>query len=90
MRMQTTEVGTYKITIYRNNEGLWEFWIKQNGHMLVKSTGTEECEETKRLLQKHLFDVVMTKKEKKHFDPDQALEWQNPLVSADHGRETAG
>jgi hypothetical protein len=38
MRMQVTEVGTYKITLYKNNDGKWDFWIKQKGHLLVKST----------------------------------------------------
>jgi hypothetical protein len=39
MRMQVAEVGTYKITLYKNNDGQWDFWIKQEGHTLVKSTG---------------------------------------------------
>jgi hypothetical protein len=67
MRMQVTEVGTYKITLYKNNDGKWDFWIKQKGHLLVKSTGTDDCEETKLLLQKHLYDIVDDKKRTKAF-----------------------
>jgi hypothetical protein len=39
--------------------------------------GTDDCEETKLLLQKHLYDIVMTRKEQKHFDPNHRLEWRN-------------
>jgi hypothetical protein len=88
--MQVAEVGTYKITLYRNNQGLWDFWIKQKGHLLVKSTGTEDCQETKILVTKHLYEIVMRKKEKSHFDPSQSLEWQNVLVGADGEAEIAG
>ena len=88
--MQVAEIGTYKITLYKNNEGLWDFWIKQNGHLLVKSAGMDDCEETKLLVQKHLYDIVMTKKEKKHFDPAQPLEWRNCLLGADGDAEIAG
>jgi hypothetical protein len=88
--MQVAEIGTYKATLYKNNAGLWDFWIKQKGHLLVKATGTADCEETKGLLQKHLFDVIMTKKEKKYFDPKQPLEWRNLLRGADGEAEIAG
>jgi hypothetical protein len=90
MRMQVTEVGTYQITIYKNDEGLWDFWIKQKGHLLVQSTGTEDCQETRRRVLKHLYDVVMTKKEKQHFDPNDPLEWQNCLRGHDGDAEVAG
>jgi len=90
MRMQVAEIGTYKIILYKSNDGLWDFWIKQKGHRLVKSTGTEDCEETKLLVQKHLYDVVMTKKEKKHFDPSRPLEWRNYLRGPDGNAEFAG
>ena len=79
MRMQVTDVGTYQITLYKNNEGSWDFWIKQKGHLLVKSTGTDNCRETKLLVQKHPYDVVMTKKERKTFNPNEPLEWRNYL-----------
>lgn len=88
--MQVADVGTYKITLYKNNEGLWDFWIKQKGHLLVKSTGTEDCQETKLLVQKHLYDVLMAKKEKKHFDPNCPLEWRNYLCGQDSDAEIAG
>lgn len=87
--MQTAEVGTYSLAIYKNNAGLWEFWIKQNGHLLVHSTGTGDCDETKLQVQKHPFDIVMTKKEKKRFDPTRALEWEN-LLQLVGGPEIAG
>jgi hypothetical protein len=67
--MQVAEVGAYKITLYKNNDGLWDFWIKQKGHLLVKSTGTGDCKKTKLLIQKHLYDTVMTKKEKEALRP---------------------
>lgn len=89
MRMQIADVGDYKITIYRNN-GLWDFWIKQKGRPLVKSTGTDDCEETKLLVQKHLYEVVMTSKEKKYFDPNQRLEWRNYLHRPGTAPEIAG
>ncbi|HKV93696.1 MAG TPA: hypothetical protein VJW20_14205 [Candidatus Angelobacter sp.] len=88
--MQIAEVGTYKITLYKNNEGLWDFWIKQKGHLLVKSTGTADCNETKFLVQKHLYEVVMSKKEKSHYDPHLHLEWRNSLLRADGDQEAAG
>ena len=78
MRMQVAEVGTYKIILYKRNDGLWDFWIKQKGHRLVKSTGTEDCEETKLLVQKHLYDVVMTKKEKS--TSTQAVHWNGETI----------
>jgi len=90
MRMQVAEVGTYKITLYKNNDGLWDFWIKQKGHLLVKSTGTGDCKKTKLLIQKHLYDTVMTEKEKKHFDPNHQLEWRNYLRGANGDTEIAG
>lgn len=90
MRMQVAEIGTYKITLYRRNNGYWDFWIKQKGHLLVKSTGTADCEETKLLVQKHLFDIVMKKKEKKYFDPTERLEWRNYLRGPGGPAETAG
>jgi hypothetical protein len=90
MRMQTAEVGEYKLIIYRNNAGLWEFSIKQKGHVLVKSTGTADCEETKLMAQKHLYDIVMSKKEKKHFDPAAELTWHNYLHEGGFGPELAG
>jgi len=90
MVMQTAEVGTYQLTIYRGKKGIWEFWIKQNGHLLVKSIGTKDCEETKRILQKHLYDVVMTPKEKHHFNPQESIEWRNYLSDYEHGPEWAG
>jgi len=90
MRMQVAEVGTYEITLYKSNDGLWDFRIKQKGHLLVKSTGTEDCQETKLLVQKHLYDVVMTKKEKKHFDPRGPLEWRNYLRGYGSEAEVAG
>jgi hypothetical protein len=89
MRSQVAEVGTYRISLYKNNEGRWDFWVEQKGHLLVKSTGTDDCEETKLLVQKHLYDIVMTKTEKSHFDPTQRLEWRNELHGID-GPETAG
>jgi hypothetical protein len=79
MRMQIAEIGTYKLTIYKDNQGIWEFWIKQKGHMLVRSKGTKDCTETKLLVQKHLYDIVMSKKEKSHFDPNRLLEWRDQL-----------
>jgi len=88
--MQVAEIGTYEVTLYKNNDGLWDFWIKQKGHLLVKSTGTVECEETKVLVQEHLFNVVVTKTEKKHFDPKQRLEWRNYLPGANGDAEIAG
>lgn len=88
--MQTATVGTYEITIYREETGLWSFWIKQEGRLLVRSIGTADCEETKLLLLQHLHSVVMNRKEKKHFDPDRPLEWKNYLVGADGTAETAG
>jgi hypothetical protein len=90
MRSQVAEVGTYKIFIYKNNEGLWEFWIKQRGRLLVKSTGTRDCNETKALIQKHLHASIMTKTEKEHFDPTETLKWKNDLVSAQGNAEVAG
>jgi hypothetical protein len=90
MRMQVAEVGTYEITLYKDDGGLWNFSIKQKGHLLVKSTGTEDCEETKLLVQKHLYDVVMTKKEEKHFDPSGLLEWRNYLRGPGGDAEIAG
>jgi len=89
MRSQVAEVGTYSITLYQNNDGFWDFWIKQKGHLLVKSTGTRDCEETKLLVQKHLYEIVMTKKERSHFDPGHRLEWQNDAHSIGLGPETA-
>jgi hypothetical protein len=88
--MQVAEVGTYKITLYRNNDGLWEFWIKQKGHLLVKSTGTTNCGETKRTVQQHLYEIVMNKKENSHFDPKEDLEWHNDLCAFDGDNEVAG
>ena len=88
--MQIAEVGTYRIILYKNNEGLWDFWIKQKGHLLVKSTGTADCEETKLLVSQHLCEIVMSKKEKAHFDPSQRLEWRNYLSGADGDAEVAG
>ena len=90
MRMQVAEVGTYQVSLYKNNEGLWDFWIKQKGHLLVKSTGTEDCEETKLMVQKHLYEIVMTRKERSHFNPGQRLEWRNYLHPIGSGPETAG
>ena len=90
MRMQVTEVDTYKITLYKNNDGKWDFWIEQKGHLLVKSTGTDDCEETKLLLQKHLYDIVMTREEQKHFDPNHRLEWRNYLRGPGGDAEIAG
>ena len=90
MVMQTAEVGTYQLTIYRGKNGIWEFWIKQKGHLLVKSIGTKDCEETKHILQKHLYDVVMTAKEKLHFNPQESLEWGNYLSGYGYGPEWAG
>ena len=90
MRMQVAEVGAYKISLYKNNEGRWDFWIKQKGHLLVKSTGTVDCEETKLLVQQHLYSIVMTKKEKKYFDPTCRLEWRNYLHGPDGDAEVAG
>ncbi|MFI5104222.1 MAG: hypothetical protein ACHP79_04790 [Terriglobales bacterium] len=90
MRMQVAEVGTYEITLYRNNAGLWDFWVKQKGRLLVRSTGTADCEETKLLVQEHLYEMVMTKKEKKHFDPGLRLEWRNFLHTAEGNPEIAG
>ena len=90
MRMQVAEIGTYKIILYKSNDGLWDFWIKQKGHLLVKSKGTEDCQETKLLVQRHLYDVVMTKKEKKHFDPSRSLEWRNYLRGPGGNAEIAG
>ena len=90
MRMQVTDVGTYQITLYKNNERTWDFCIKQKGHLLVKSTGTEDCQETKLLVQKHLYDVVMTKKEKAHFEPNDPLEWRNCLRGPGGDAEIAG
>jgi hypothetical protein len=90
MRMQVAEIGTYKITLHRNDQALWDFWIKQKGHLLVKSTGTEDCEETKLLVTQHLVEIVMTKKEKTHFDPSQPLEWRNYLRGTDGDAEIAG
>jgi enoyl-CoA hydratase/carnithine racemase len=90
MRMQVADVGTYQITLYKNNEGLWDFWIKQKGHLLVKSTGTGDCQETKLLVQQHLDDVVMTKKERKHFAPNDLLEWRNRLCGPGGNAEVAG
>lgn len=88
--MQVAEVGTYQITLYKNNDGLWNFWIKQKGHTLVKSTGTGDCQETRLLVQKHLYGIVMTKKEKQHFDPNEPLEWRNYLGGYDGDAEIAG
>lgn len=92
MRMQTAAVCYYEITIYKTNSGRWDFWIKQKGHLLVQSTGTDDCEETKRLVQEHLYEIVMTKKERKHFDPRKRLDWRNYLYRAGSGRgpEIAG
>jgi hypothetical protein len=90
MRMQVAEVGTYQITLYKNNDWVWDFWIEQKGHLLVKSTGTDDCEETKLLIQKHLYDIVMAQKGKKHFDPTAPLEWRNYLRGADGDTEIAG
>jgi len=78
MRMQIAEIGTYKLTIYKDNDGIWELWIRQKGHLLVHSKGTKDCTETKLLVQKHLSDIVMSKKEKSHFDPNRLLEWRDP------------
>jgi hypothetical protein len=88
--MQVAQIGTYEITIYKNNDGFWDFWIKQKGHLLVKSTGTGDCEETKVLVQKHLYEIVMSKKEKSHFNPSQLLEWRNPLRGPGGPHEIAG
>jgi hypothetical protein len=89
MRMQVAEVGTYELTLYKNNAARWDFWIKQKRHLLVESTGTADCEETKMLVQKHLHDVVMTKTERKHFGPNKPLEWRNYLHRVG-GPELAG
>lgn len=90
MVMQTAEVGTYRLTVYKNEKGLWEFWIKQKGHVVVKSIGTKDCDETKNILQKHLYEVVMTPKEKLHFNPQESLEWRNYLSDRGYGPERAG
>jgi hypothetical protein len=90
MRMQTAEVGSYELTVYKNNEGVWEFWVRQKGQLLVKSIGTKDCKETKRALQRHLHDVVMTREEQKHFGPTKAIEWRNYLHSVGFGPEKAG
>lgn len=90
MRLKVAEVGTYQITLYKSNDGLWDFWIKQEGHTLVKSTGTGDCQETRLLVQKHLYDIVMTKKEKEHFNPNDPLEWRNYLRGPGGDAEIAG
>jgi hypothetical protein len=90
MVMQTAEVGTYQLTIYLRKKGIWEFWIKQNRHLLVKSIGTEDCGETKRILQKHLYDIVMTPTERRHFNPQESIEWRNYLSDYEQGPEWAG
>jgi hypothetical protein len=89
MRMQVAEAGSYSLTLYKSDAGVWDFWIKQKGRLLVKAAGTSDCEETKMLMQRHLYDVVMTKKERKHFDPSKSLEWTNYLHRVG-GPELAG
>ncbi len=90
MRIQVAEVGTYEITIDKNNHGFWHFWIKQKGHLLIRSTGTRDCEETKLLVANHLYEIVMNRKEKSHFDPSRSLEWHNYLYTLGGAPEIAG
>lgn len=70
--------------------GFGDFWIKQKGHLLIKSTGTVHCGETKLLVQKHRYDVIMKKKEQHHFNPSDPLKWRNELRGADGDAEIAG
>ncbi len=91
MILQEAEIRSYRLFVFhRPEDGKWEFWIRKNDSLIAQGIGSDSCTDTKLLAQNHLYQLLMNKTEKKHFNPVELLDWKNALERIPPGDRAAG
>jgi len=86
MILQEAEIRNYRLFVFhRPEDGKWEFWIRKNKSLVAQAIGSDSCTDTKLLAQNHLYQLLMNRTEKKHFNPVKLLDWTYRPVTVQRG-----